>query len=64
MKKVLYIFTIIAALTLTTSCQKELPENMSNVVVGKGISSQTPTSIDSTQQGTIPVQEDNPLPVY
>lgn len=64
MKKVLYILTIIAAFTLTTSCQKELPENMSNVVVGKGISSQTPTPIDSTQQGAIPVQEDNPLPVY
>ena len=64
MKKILYILTVIAALTLTTSCQKELPENMSNVVVGKGISSQTPASIDSTQQGTIPVQEDNPLPVY
>lgn len=65
MKKVLYIFTITAALTLTTSCQKELPENMSNVVVGKGISSQTQTPVDTTtQQGTIPTEEDNPMPVY
>ena len=64
MKEILYILTVIAALTLTTSCQKELPENMSNVVVGKGVSSQTQTPIDSTQQGTIPTEEDNPMPVY
>lgn len=64
MKKILYIFTIIAVLTLTTSCQKELPENMSNVVVGKGVPSQTQTPVDSTQQGTIPAEEDNPIPVY
>lgn len=64
MKKIVYILTIIAALTLTTSCQKELPENMSSVVVGKGTSSQDPTPKDTTQQGTIPAEEDNPMPVY
>ena len=65
MKKILYILTVIAALILTTSCQKDLPENMSNVVVGKGISSQTQTPVDTTtQQGTIPAEEDNPMPVY
>ena len=65
MKKILYILTVIAALMLTTSCQKDLPENMSNVVVGKGIYSQTQTPVDTTtQQGTIPVEEDNPMPVY
>ena len=64
MKKILYILTVIAALTLTTSCQKDLPDNMSNVVVGKGVSSQTQTPVDSTQQGTIPTEEDNPMPVY
>ena len=64
MKKILYILTVIAALTLTTSCQKDLPDNMSNVVVGKGISSQTQTPVDTTQQGSIPAEEDNPMPVY
>jgi len=65
MKRIIHILTIMAVLTLTTSCQKELPENMSNVVVGKGVSSQTQTPVDTTtQQGTIPAEEDNPMPVY
>ena len=64
MKKILYILTVLAALMLTTSCQKELPDNMSNVVVGKGIPSQTQTPVDTTQQGSIPAEEDNPMPVY
>ena len=64
MKKILYILTVIAALSLTTSCQKDLPEDMSSVVVGKGIPSQTQTPVDTTQQGSIPVEEDNPMPVY
>ena len=65
MKRIIHILTIMAVLTLTTSRQKELPENMSNVVVGKGVSSQTQTPVDTTtQQGTIPAEEDNPMPVY
>ena len=64
MKKLFTILTILVVITLMTSCQKDLPDSMQRVVVGKGISTQPPDPIDSTQQGTIPVKEDNPMPEY
>jgi len=35
-KKILFIFTILAAVLLTSSCQRELPDNIKNVDVSQG----------------------------
>jgi len=46
MKKLLTIFSILAAFMLTSSCQKELPDDIKNVTVnkgGQGNQSETPT---------------------
>lgn len=68
MKKILSILAILAVVVLTSSCQKELPDNMKNVVVNKGGQTPTPTPTptpeDPTEQSGIPVEEDNPWPVY
>ena len=66
MNKILSILAVLAAVVLTSSCQKELPDNMKNVVVKKGgqVSTPTPTPEDPTEQSDIPVEEDNPWPVY
>ena len=75
MKKLLTIFAILAAVTLTTSCQKELPDSIKNIDVNKGdktpsstpddpTPTPTPTPTDPTQQGDIPSEEDNPWPNY
>ena len=65
MNKILTILAILAAVVLTSSCQKELPDNMKNVIVKKGgqMSTSTPTPTPTDQSG-IPVEEDNPWPVY
>lgn len=65
MNKLLSILAILAAVVLTSSCQKDLPENMKNVVVKKGGQMPTPTpTTNPTEQSGIPVEEDNPWPVY
>ena len=66
MKKLLLILSVVAATLLATSCQKDLPASMSNVVISKGGSSSTtnPTPVDPTQQGDIPAEGDNPMPNY
>lgn len=67
MKKLFTIFTILSAIALTTSCQKELPDAVKNVDVNKGGQTltpenhQTPTPENPTQ-GDIPTEEDNPWP--
>ena len=66
MKKLLSILAILAAVTLTISCQKELPDEIKNIDVNKGgqTPSPTPTPDNPTQQGDIPTEGDNPWPVY
>ena len=66
MKKFLTILLFMAAVTLTSSCQKELPEAIKNIDVNQGgqTPSPTPTPNNPTQQGDIPSEEDNPMPGY
>ena len=68
MKKILTILTVLLAVTLISSCQKELPDSFKNVEVNKGENntnpSPTPTPTNPSQQGDIPSEGDNPLPNY
>ena len=66
MKQLLTILTVLAAVVLITSCQKDLPDNLKNIDVNQGgkTPSPTPTPDNPTQQGDIPAEEDNPWPVY
>lgn len=68
MKKILTIFVILTAIMLTSSCQKELPDEIKNVDVSQGDKTlpptPTPTPDNPTQQGDIPTEGDNPWPVY
>lgn len=66
MKRLLSILTVLAAVMLTTSCQKELPDAIKNVDVNKGGQTPTPTPTpdNPTQLGDIPTEEDNPWPGY
>lgn len=70
MNKILSILAILAAVVLTSSCQKDLPDNMKNVSVNKGGQTSTPpptpipTPENPTERSDIPVEEDNPWPVY
>lgn len=70
MKKLLTILSILAAVILTSSCQKELPDAIKNVDVSQGektpsqTPSSTPTPDNPTQQGNIPTEDDNPWPGY
>lgn len=67
MNKVLIIIAVFAMLTLMTSCQKELPDNLKNIEVNQGgnNNSTTPQNPDTpTQQGNIPSEDDNPMPGY
>lgn len=68
MKKILTILTVLLAVTLISSCQKELPDSFKNVEVNKGENntnpSPTPTPSDPSQQGTVPSEGDNPMPEY
>ena len=74
MKKIFTLFAILAAVMLTPSCQKELPDAIKNVDVNKGeqtpspkptpAPTPTPTPDTPTQQGEIPSEGDNPWPGY
>ena len=68
MKKLLTILIFLAAMMLTSSCQKELPDSIKNVDVTQGGQTPTPTPTPTpenpTQQGDIPTEEDNPWPGY
>lgn len=65
MKKILSILLFMAAVALTTSCQKELPDSIKNIDVNQGGGqTPTPTPDNPTQQGDIPAEGDNPMPSY
>ena len=66
MKKILIILTVMVAVMLTSSCQKELPDAVKNVDVSQGDKTPTPTPMpdNPTQQGDIPTEEDNPWSGY
>lgn len=64
MKQLLTILTVLAAVVLITSCQKDLPDNLKNIVVNQGGKTPSPTPDNPTLQGDIPAEEDNPWPVY
>lgn len=66
MKKFLTILLFLAAVTLTSSCQKELPDAIKNIDVNQGSQTPTPTPTpdNPTQQGDIPTEADNPMPSY
>lgn len=64
MKKFLTILLFLAAVTLTSSCQKELPDAIKNIDVNQGGQTPTPTPNNPTQQGDIPTEADNPMPSY
>lgn len=60
MKKVLTILFVLAAVTLASSCQKELPDSLKNVEVNQGDN----TPDNPSQQDNIPLEDDNPTPSY
>ena len=66
MKRLFTILTVLAAVMLTSSCQKELPDEIKNIDVSQGGQTPTPTPTPATptQQGDIPAEEDNPWPGY
>ena len=67
MKRFFTIFTILTAVMLVSSCQKELPDALKNIEVNQGgnNNSTTPQNPDTpTQQGNIPSEDDNPMPGY
>ena len=68
MKKIFTLFAILAAVMLTPSCQKELPDAIKNVDVNKGEQTPSPKPTQNpdttTQQGDIPAEDDNPWPGY
>lgn len=64
MKKLLSILLFCAAVSLTSSCQKELPDSVKNINVSQGGQSQTQTPENPTQQGDVPNENDNPMPTY
>ena len=68
MRRLLSILSILAAVMLTTSCQKELPDAIKNIDVSQGDKTPTPTPTPTPdnhmEQGTIPSEEDNPWPGY
>ena len=64
MKKLLSYLLFLAAITLASSCQKELPDSVKNIDVNQGGQNQDPTPVDPTQQGDVPNENDNPMPTY
>ena len=71
MKKIFTLFAILAAVILTPSCQKELPDAIKNVDVNKGDQTPTPKPTptptptpENPTLGDIPTEEDNPWPGY
>ncbi len=61
MKKILTILFVLAAVTLASSCQKELPDSLKNVEVNQGGDTPDP---NPSQQDNIPSEDDNPTPSY
>ena len=49
MKRLFTIFTILAAVMLVSSCQKDLPDNLKNVDVSQGGKTPTPTPTPTTE---------------
>ena len=68
MKHVLTALLFIASVMLCSSCQKELPDSITNIDVNKGGQTPTPTPTPTpdnpTQQGDVPTEDDNPWPGY
>lgn len=68
MKRLLSLLTILAAVMLTSSCQKELPDNLNNINVTQGDQTPTPTPTPTpdnpTVEGSIPVEGDILMPGY
>ena len=64
MKKLLSILLFMAAVTLMSSCQKELPDSVKNIEVNQGGQTPTPTPDNPPQQDDIPNEGDNPWPEY
>lgn len=66
MKKILTILTVLLAVTLISSCQKELPDSFKNVEVNQGGNTSTSTQApeNPSQQGDVPSEGDNPMPSY
>ena len=67
MKKILTILTLFAALTLlSSSCQKELPDDLKDINVNQGGNQKdpTPTPENPSQQNDIPSESDNPMPSF
>ena len=64
MKKLLSILLLMAAVTLMSSCQKELPDSVKNIEVNQGGQTPTPTPDNPPQQDDIPNEGDNPWPGY
>lgn len=49
MKKLFSIFTILAAIMLTSSCQKELPDAVKNIDVSQGEKTPSPTPTPASE---------------
>lgn len=68
MKRLLTLLAILAAVMLTTSCQKELPDNIKNIDVTQGGQTPTPTPTPTpdnpTEQGFLPSEGDILMPGY
>lgn len=68
MKKILATLTVLLAVALMSSCQKELPDSIKNIEVNQGGKTPTPTPTPTpdnpSQEGSIPSEEDNPMPGY
>ncbi len=68
MKRLLSLLAILAAVMLTTSCQKELPDSIKNIDVSQGGQTPTPTPTPTpdnpTVEGSIPGEGDILMPGY
>ena len=68
MKRLLTLLAILAAVMLTTSCQKELPDSIKNIDVSQGGQTPTPTPTPTpdnpTVEGSIPAEGDILMPGY
>ena len=66
MKKILTTLAVLLAVTLISSCQKEMPDSFKNVEVNQGGNTPTPTPTpdNPSQQGDVPSEGDNPFPGY
>ena len=68
MKRLFTIFTVLAAVVLVSSCQKELPDNLKNIDVSQGGQTPTPTPTPAPNnpsvEGSIPAEGDILMPGY